>query len=130
MRRLLGLGSARVNGQSDGLPGASLWPGAEPLLRDKSLGPPDRQGSLKTHKLGPGNDKIYPRWGDFGGWSQAVARRQRQRYDNHASDHAAAIPPGEAEIAQLPNQMEELASVTTTSVILRSSPQIGVGYGD
>ena len=70
--------------------------------------------------------------GAFGGRSQAVARLQRQRYDNHAGDHAAAISQAEAEIASctLAESVEELASATTTSVILRSSPQIGVGYGD
>ena len=120
VHQLLGLGSARVSGPSDGLPGACLWPGAAPLLRDNSLGPPGNNQNLTTK-------------GAFGEWSQAVAKPQRQRYDIHAGDRAAATSPGEAAIAPCPDcpiTGKSLRAVTTTSVILRSSPQIGVGYGD
>ena len=48
VHQLLCLGSARVSGPSDGLPGASLWPGAAPLLRDNSLGPPGNNQNLTT----------------------------------------------------------------------------------
>lgn len=38
--------------------------------------------------------------GQFGGLPQVV---DWQRYDNHASDHAAGISPGEAEIVPMAN---------------------------
>ena len=80
----------------------------------------------------PATTKFQPRRGNSeGGHRLLQAYNGSDTINNHASDHAAVIPPEEAEIAPCPvaQSMEELASATTNPSFI-SSPQIGVGYGD